>query len=79
VYTLTCTTACPARYESPAYILYGRELRGPHHVGLLDATSPSAEVERLDKDGRVYYERFIARMRVAWDLAYHSTRRHGAS
>ena len=25
--------------ESPAYLLYGRELRGPHHVGLLDATT----------------------------------------
>jgi hypothetical protein len=61
--------------ESPAYLLYGRELRGPHHVGLLDATPPTPEVNRLEKDGRLYYERYVARMRVAWNLAYHSTRR----
>jgi hypothetical protein len=61
--------------ESPAYLLYGRELRGPHHVGLLDATPPTPEAGRLEKEGRLYYERYIARMRVAWNLAYHSTRR----
>ena len=61
-------------HESPAYLLYGRELRGPHHVGLLDATTTPSEAERLDKDGRKYYERFVARMRVAWNLAYHCTR-----
>ena len=61
--------------ESPAYLLYGRELRGPHHVGLLDATPPTPEANRLEKDGRLYYERYVARMRVAWNLAYHSTRR----
>ena len=62
-------------HESPAYLLYGRELRGPHHVGLLDATPPSAEARRLDDKGREYYDRFISRMRVAWNLAYHCTRR----
>ena len=62
-------------HESPAYLLYGRELRGPHHVGLLDATPPSAEARRLDEKGREYYDRFISRMRVAWNLAYHCTRR----
>ena len=61
-------------HESPAYLLYGRELRGPHHVGLLDATPLSTEARRLDDDGRAYYDRFIARMRVAWNVAYHSTR-----
>ena len=61
--------------ESPAYLLYGRELRGPHHVGLLDATPPTPEAGRLDKEGRLYYERYVARMRVAWNLAYHATRR----
>ena len=61
--------------ESPAYLLYGRELRGPHHVGLLDATTIVPEAGRLEKDGRRYYERYVARMRVAWNLAYHSTRR----
>lgn len=62
-------------HESPAYLLYGRELRGPHHVGLLDKTPPSGDVNRLTKDGKIYYEKFMARMRVAWNLAYHSTRR----
>ena len=62
-------------HESPAYLLYGRELRGPHHVGLLDATPPSAEARRLDDKGREYYDRFLSRMRVAWNLAYHCTRR----
>ena len=61
-------------HESPAYLLYGRELRGPHHVGLLDKTPPSGDVNRLTKDGKIYYEKFMARMRVAWNLAYHSTR-----
>ena len=45
--------------ESPAYLLYGRELRGPHHVGLLDATPPTPEADRLEKDGRLYYERYM--------------------
>jgi hypothetical protein len=41
----------------------------------ISACAAPAEAGRLDKDGRRYYERFIARMRVAWNLAYHSTRR----
>ena len=32
-------------------------------------------MNRLDKDGKIYYEKFIARMRVTWNLAYHNTRR----
>ena len=62
--------------ESPAFLLYGRELRGPHNVGLLDKSPPSGIGDRLDKKtGKVYYEKFISRMRVAWNLAYHSTRK----
>ena len=55
-------------HESPAYLLYGRELRGPHHVGQLTGPLPSAA------EHAGHPRRFIERLRLAWNLAYHQTR-----
>ena len=55
--------------ESPAYLLYGRELSGPHTAGLLDGPLPARDPASGD-----YLRRFAQRLRAAWAVAYHLTR-----
>ena len=70
-YVLYAYRSSPHRVtkESPAYLLYGRELRGPHHVGLLTGKVPPE-----DGPGGDYLRHYVRRLRSAWNLAYHSTR-----
>ena len=70
-YALFAYRSSPHRVtrESPAYLLYGHELRGPHHVGLLSGPLPAADPRTGD-----YLRRFALRMRMAWNTAYHFTK-----
>ena len=55
--------------ESPAYLLYGRDLRSPHTLGM-----PSGRLDVPASLAADHPRRFMQRMRDLWRLAFDATR-----